>query len=229
MALITDLPAATSLATTDLLVKDTGSATQKIAVSNAYADATHAGLVSTGTQTMAGNKTLQGMLTIVNTRSNGMGFITKVKDATNGEQRIGAAYQEGALSGNAHWIFEQRSQDASGNVLSYSEKYLLPDTDVGRTSNASYTILTTKPSSPVLCYKGVASGDMNDYDQIGVWAIGSTALTNGPTGGTWCYFMVLAGNTTVQQICFTSGMNLYVRSKTGNPPAWTAWKALYPA
>lgn len=35
MALITDLPASTTLATSDLLIKDTGSATQKITAANA--------------------------------------------------------------------------------------------------------------------------------------------------------------------------------------------------
>lgn len=124
--------------------------------------------------------------------------------------------------------FREHSGNSSGMLGNY-EEYVLPAVDSGRTANATYEILTTKESSPVLCYKGVASGDMNDYTTTGIWGIGGTALTNGPAGGTWCYFIVLAGNSTVQQICFNTNMNLYVRNKTGSPLAWTAWKGLFPA
>ena len=57
MALIPDLPAASGLSNTDLLVIDTGSATQKIQAKDAGASASNAGLVTTGAQIIAGEKT----------------------------------------------------------------------------------------------------------------------------------------------------------------------------
>lgn len=66
MALITDLPASSSLAGTDLLVKDTGSVTQKITASNlAAALGGGVGLLSSNPDTLYnGGKITTGTLTI---------------------------------------------------------------------------------------------------------------------------------------------------------------------
>ena len=55
--LISSLPEATTLTGGDWLVKDTGTATNKISAANACATATQPGLVSTSAQTIAGEKT----------------------------------------------------------------------------------------------------------------------------------------------------------------------------
>ena len=162
---------------------------------------------------------------VLNSSSNGSSVDFKFSDKSN----AAAAAVYAALSNNVGQLYlREHSGDYSG-LSTYYEDYRLPAPDSGRYTNATYEILTTKQSSPVLCYKGVASGDMNDYTEMGVYSIGGTALANGPTNGTWCYFIVISGNNTVQQICFNSNMNLFVRNKTGSPLAWTAWKALYPA
>lgn len=55
--LISSLPEATALNSGDWLVKDTGTATNKISAANACATANQPGLVSTSAQTIAGEKT----------------------------------------------------------------------------------------------------------------------------------------------------------------------------
>ena len=55
--LISSIPEATELNSGDWLVKDTGTATNKISATNACATATKPGLVSTSAQTIAGEKT----------------------------------------------------------------------------------------------------------------------------------------------------------------------------
>ncbi len=74
MALITDLPASSSLAGTDLLVKDTGSATQKITATNLAAQLGNGlGLMSSDPTTLydgGGSKVDNGTLTISSNYSN---------------------------------------------------------------------------------------------------------------------------------------------------------------
>lgn len=74
MARITDLPASSSLAGTDLLVKDTGSATQKITATNLAAQLGNGlGLMSSNPTTLydgGGSKVDNGTLTISSNYSN---------------------------------------------------------------------------------------------------------------------------------------------------------------
>lgn len=135
MALITDLPAASSLATTDLLIKDTGSATQKIAISDAYATASQPGLVSNTLQDFGGYKFF--CQTSANAASIGFKFTDK-SNAVYGQ--ILQSYG----SGSPNMQFRQMSVDSSGNALTYHDSYRLPAATVNKASNSSYDIITTK-------------------------------------------------------------------------------------
>lgn len=55
-----------------------------------------------------------------------------------------------------------------------------------------------------LIYKGTISGDMNDYTTPGIYLIGGTVPTNGPSGFTWSPVLVIKANTTIKQIAFGS-------------------------
>ena len=99
MTPIEDLPAASTLASTDVFIKGTGSATQKIAISDAYATASQPGLVSTGSQTFAGTKQFNNGLYVVtglycvNTTGNGVSApICKFSDAPSANEEYGRIF-----------------------------------------------------------------------------------------------------------------------------------------
>lgn len=150
MALITDLPAASSLTTTDLLIKDTGSATQKIAISDAYATASQPGLVSTGTQTIAGAKTFSGTLTagenLYITRATGVSpFVYFTSGGSNTHAIFGMTDTTNNVNRPDRFQFREYSYNSStGATLNYYERYLLPSVTAGKTSNSDYDIITTK-------------------------------------------------------------------------------------
>ena len=158
MALITDLPAASSLASTDLLVIDTGSATKKIAASNAGAGASNAGLVTTGAQTIAGVKTFSSIPKSLESSSNGPGLMMSFSDKSNA---VAAQILTVAQDYSARTYLREYSGNSSG-MLSYYEQFRLPQADSGRTTNATYEILTTKPS------RLNASDATNALDNIGI-------------------------------------------------------------
>lgn len=141
MALITDLPAATSLASTDLLVIDTGSATKKITASNAGASASNAGLVTTGAQTFAGQKTHTSALKVNVSSTDGTMLQETYSNASNGLASTILAVSGSDYSSRMY--FRTYSGNSSG-LLSNFEQYRLPQTDSGRTTNGTYEILTTK-------------------------------------------------------------------------------------
>lgn len=144
MALIPDLPAASGLSNTDLLVIDTGSQTQKIQAQNAGASASNAGLVTTGTQTFAGQKTFNKAIATQDTSGNGAAVIMYFSD-------ISTAYTAAEMFSTysnygGRLYFRERSGDSNG-FSQYYENYRLPTPDSGRTSNIAYEILTNKASS----------------------------------------------------------------------------------
>ena len=140
MALITDLPAASSLATTDLLIKDTGSATQKIAISDAYATASQPGLVSTGAQSFAGRKIFENSEVVVRQSSAGNGYVSFIDGSGNN-----SAYMRDRTSSSHRLDFLKRSYNSSDNsLLSTFETFALPNVDANRTGSADYEIITTK-------------------------------------------------------------------------------------
>lgn len=143
MALIPDLPSASGLTNTDLLVIDTGSATQKIQVQNAGASASNAGLVTTGAQTFSGKKTFNGTITAQDTSANGATLALKFTDKNYAE----AATIYAVLSNYGGRLYlREYSGDASG-LSSYGEIYRLPPPNSGMTGTYSYDILTTKATS----------------------------------------------------------------------------------
>ena len=151
MALITDLPAASSLATTDLLIKDTGSATQKIAISDAYATASQPGFVSTGAQTIAGIKTFTSYPYIAQTTANSDAINYVFTDKNNDIYAQGiVGYSQ---NNGGRFNFREWADDANGNRSNYREDFRLPAPTGGRTANATYEIITTKNLTDAGIYK----------------------------------------------------------------------------
>lgn len=153
MALITDLPAASGLSNTDLLVIDTGSQTQKIQAQNAGATTSNAGLVTTGAQTLAGTKTFLKTVVVDDTTSNGSGLSFRFSDKNNDAY---AAMWTAFSNYGGRLFFRETSGNASG-VTDYNEVYRLPNPDAERTSNATYDILTTKNFTTTLWFESAGS------------------------------------------------------------------------
>lgn len=162
MPLIPDLPAAGSLSASDLLIKDTGSTTQKLLVSNAYASATAPGFVSTGTQTFAGSKTFNSIITINAPTSSGAGFKLRFSDKNDG--LYAGIY--GLFGGGSPYIsIRQFSVDSNGDALGYYDNYRLPTATVGKTENSNYDILTTKTIGLTSAlYYGIPNGDSHTFN-----------------------------------------------------------------
>lgn len=222
MALITDLPAASSLATTDLLIKDTGSATQKIAISDAYATASQPGLVSTGAQTIAGIKTFSsGVIEIKNSAANN--YIDFIPNGTTVGGRVTAT----TASDNNRILFSEWHRSGGVNSSTYRDAYYLPRSG---TDNAShdYDILTTTLMKQLTsggvsfnipngsrCIVFVGGGNANYWGIYFIWAdssgaVGSSAYkassnttlttsTNtatfaSSTGNMWAFAIPIGGN-----------------------------------
>lgn len=145
MPLITDLPASSSLATSDYLIKDTGSATQKIAVSSAYASATAPGLVSTGAQTIAGAKTFQANYMGIKSGIAYPGILFSSTNLTSYSDRLGSyRFNYGATTPTQARAYIEEASFSSGTPTGYYESYLFPVSDSGLSANQTYNILTSK-------------------------------------------------------------------------------------
>lgn len=105
-----------------------------------FATETQAGIVSTGAQKFAGDKTFTGIVTAQNTSANGAILSFKFSDKSNAN----AAYVwTGAGNNGGQLHFREFSGNSSG-LLSNWEQYNLPAPNEGRTGNYSYNIHTTK-------------------------------------------------------------------------------------
>ena len=134
--IIPDLPQATGLGADDLLVKDDGTTTQKLPVSNAYASAEQPGLVSTGTQTLGGQKYFNNNL-IVRKQSNVYPEIELRLDADTDEW-VGVYGAQRYGDSNRLYV-QVRTGD--GNNRDF---YEFPKKSLTDAVNGNYEILTTK-------------------------------------------------------------------------------------
>ena len=183
MALITDLPAASSLAATDLLIKDTGSATQKLAISDAYASASQPGMVSTGAQTLAGGKTFTSTPTI-SASGNYAGLDFKKSADTS----AGASITKVSATASNRLYFTEYHRSSDANT-SYTDTYWLPASGTDST-NHSYEILTTKTFSTqtviadaVTVAAGATSSASMSATRSGYTPIGIVGITGSNTTG----------------------------------------------
>lgn len=166
MALITDLPAASSLATTDLLIKDTGSATQKIAVSNAYADATHAGLVSTDSQSFGGVKTFAGRYVNIRAKDGypALRFLNEAQGQLLGIVFPNITTVNGVSVCDRMYIRQYSYDSTTGEYINQWDQYTLPTATPDRTASANYSILTSK--SPVTIAEGGTGQTATNHSTI---------------------------------------------------------------
>lgn len=145
--LIPSLPEATGLSNNDYIVKDTGTVTQKIKVSNMGASASNAGFVTTGTQTIAGTKEFSGTVRI----SNGEQYqsITLINPVA---RTTSAIFRLRQLNSETRFQFIQYSARADGSSSTVYDAFMLPATMDGVSSSGTYDILTSK--SPVTIAQG---------------------------------------------------------------------------
>lgn len=116
------------------------------------ASATAAGIVSTGAQEFAGNKTFGGSIytpsvRITNTIANGVSLLYRFSDAPTASAEYARIYMGYAnYGGQLHFRQYSGTSDAK---TSYYEQYDLPEPNEGRTSTGTYNILTTKSAVTV--------------------------------------------------------------------------------
>ena len=154
MPRITELPQATGLGASDLLVKDDGSTTQKLPVNKAYASAEQPGMVSTTGQTIKGVKTFDDTPRI---RSGSQyQSILFVPNNAPQDTYYGSIYLNAggdSLPSRSQIGFSERSVSAAtGDVTGFVENYALPACDMNRQESAAYSILTNK--NPVTIAQG---------------------------------------------------------------------------
>lgn len=142
MPLITNLPAASSLSASDLLIKDTGSTTQKLAVSNAYASASQPGFVSTGAQTFAGVKTFEANTINLNSSIAYPGLM--IHNPASSNRFGGFRFNLGAATPDRTYAYIEQASLSGGVPTGFYENYYFPRTDDGLTASISYQVLTTK-------------------------------------------------------------------------------------
>ena len=144
MPLITNLPGASSLSASDLLIKDTGSTTQKIAISSAYASETAPGFVSTGAQTFAGLKTFQANAININGEIAYPGIQIYSQNAPGNTRMGGFRFNLGAATPDRTAAYIEQASLSNGTPTGFFENYYFPRTTDGLTASISYSILTTK-------------------------------------------------------------------------------------
>ena len=124
------------------------------------ASATASGVVTTSAQTFAGIKTFTNPETI-NTTGNGAAVNFKFSNAATANEIYGQnwiTYEN--TSGRFYW--REWSGSSSGRT-SYYEQYKLPACDASRTSNANYTIITTKNPADLGYYLPLSGGTMTGW------------------------------------------------------------------
>ena len=144
MPLITNLPAASSLSASDLLIKDTGSTTQKIAVSAAYASESQPGFVSTGAQTFAGLKTFEANAININGAIAYPGIQIFNQNAPGNTRMGGFRFNLGAATPDRTAAYIEQASLSNGTPTGFYENYYFPRTTDGLSASVSYNILTTK-------------------------------------------------------------------------------------
>lgn len=144
MPLIPNLPAAGSLSASDLLIKDTGSTTQKLLVSNAYASETAPGFVSTGAQTFAGPKGFNANTLTVNATSQYPAILFKSQTLPNADRLGTYRFNFGGATPTRATAYIEEASFASGEPTGYFEFYYFPNADSGLSANQTYNVLTSK-------------------------------------------------------------------------------------
>ena len=137
MALITDLPAASGLSNTDLLVIDTGSATQKIQAKDAGASASNAGFMTTGAQSFAGVKIFENGSGI---RSSGAYTNIDMFGAGDSTRDMSIT---GVTDTGYNCLYFNEYHRTNGTTQPYVDSFFLPASGEDN-ANHSYDILTTK-------------------------------------------------------------------------------------
>lgn len=138
-------------------IKTTVNGVAGTAVAIPSASASASGIVTTGAQTFAGIKTFTSPETI-NTTGNGAQVNFKFSDAASANGIYGQnwiTYEN--TSGRFYW--REWSGSSSGRT-SYYEQYRLPACNASRTSNATYTIITTKNPADLGYYLPLTGGTM---------------------------------------------------------------------
>lgn len=139
MALITDLPASSSVATTDLFVKDTGSATQKITASNLAAQLGGGlGLMTSNPDTLYnGGKITTGTLTI---SASYLNYKWLVFEYITNAERMTEFVPSALFSSTSTSLLKSAS---SGNWVSASSSFEFVSTcSVKRSGNTTFSITT---------------------------------------------------------------------------------------
>ena len=145
--IIPELPQASGLSASDLLVKDDGTTTQKLPVINAYASDSQPGLVNIGNQSFGGNfKRFKGSVVTGSADTRYPKIFFQSRDDV---QAFASVYADkgGIISdsyGDTALGAQIWSANTDGTLTDKSEFFNLPTVDRGRTSDAYYTIITTK-------------------------------------------------------------------------------------
>ena len=234
---IPQLPAATGLSASDLLVKDDGTTTQKLPVNKAYASAEQPGLVSTSAQEWAGRKTFKGGVAIGGTAASPQTINFTPSDKTGRMVGQWASFN----NGRPVMVFREQSTDGDALLDTY-EGYTLPACDLNRTSNGSYSILTTKTPVSIahggtgattaadaraaLEVFGRVSGitDVNDNNIMGVAFLNSASVANLPT--TSGYYYLLGFGSLQIAISYTASGNTKLWTRAYANSTWNAWKGV---
>ena len=146
------------------------------------ANATERGLVSTGTQTLAGAKSFLGRTVMGGSiRYPGFSF-TSTNGSSFAQNRVGLEYIDTGNSafgtvGSVRWAVDVYGNDGNNGVSSKYETYRLPAVDSGRTGNATYDILTSKEAVTIAQGGTGQTGQTAQQSYTPTVKIGTTAQT----------------------------------------------------
>lgn len=221
MPLITDLPASTSLATTDYLIKDTGSTTQKIAISNAYATASAPGLLSTGAQTIAGVKTFQGNYMEIKSGIQYPALVFKSTNQGSYTERLGSLrFDYGASTPTRATAYIEEASFSGSTPTGFYEYYYLPRANTGLSANVAYSVLTSKTFQFVeekqitIPASGSVTLNFSQYARAFMWTNGySNNAQNAYIATALASSVVQKALSTASQLTVsTSGLNMTISS-----------------